>query len=73
MPDLLLELPVPESGFDFDNAFFTHEACLVAIIKARWPEGFACPECGRRHALETQAALCDGRTRQEAALRHGRD
>lgn len=50
MPDLLLELPVPESGFDFDNAFSTRAACLAAIIKARWPEGFACPECGHRTA-----------------------
>jgi Zn ribbon nucleic-acid-binding protein len=47
---LPLDLPAPESGFDFDRVFSTREACLAAVIKVRWPGGFACPRCKHSHA-----------------------
>lgn len=50
MPALPFDLPAPESGFDFDRVFANREACLAAIIKARWPGGFACPQCAHSRA-----------------------
>jgi hypothetical protein len=48
--NLAFNLPIPESGHDFDTIFSTREACLAAVINARWPKGFACPACGHRKA-----------------------
>lgn len=35
---------------EFTASYGTEEQCLNALIQARWPDGFECPECGsRRH------------------------
>ena len=31
---------------DFLQAFGTESACCEAVLRARWPGGFACPRCG---------------------------
>ncbi|MBZ0137413.1 MAG: transposase, partial [Planctomycetes bacterium] len=49
-----LAIPVPANLIDFMAMYGTEEACLEALINARWPGGFACPRCahtkGWRHA-----------------------
>ena len=32
---------------EFMNSFGTEERCAVAVIAARWPNGFRCPRCER--------------------------
>lgn len=37
---------------EFIAAYGTEEQCVQALVQARWPDGFACPECGsHRHCL----------------------
>lgn len=31
---------------EFQNQFLTEDACLDYLEKARWPQGFRCPNCG---------------------------
>jgi len=31
---------------EFQTMFSSEEACLQAIFRARWPNGFVCPKCG---------------------------
>ncbi|MBX3458600.1 MAG: IS1595 family transposase [Planctomycetes bacterium] len=49
-----LALPVPANLVEFMAMYGTEDACLEALIAARWPDGFACPRCshgkGWRHA-----------------------
>lgn len=49
-----LAIPVPANLIDFMAMYGSEEACLEALINARWPGGFACPRCahtkGWRHA-----------------------
>jgi Zn ribbon nucleic-acid-binding protein len=48
-----LALPIPANLVDFMEMYGTEDACLEALIAARWPGGFACPRCshgkGWRH------------------------
>jgi len=41
------------SLLDFQNRFPTEDSCWDYVLKMRWPEGFACPECksGRSHLI----------------------
>ena len=32
----------------FREAFGTEEQCRAALVRLRWPDGFACPSCGHR-------------------------
>ena len=36
----------------FREAFGTEEQCRAALVRLRWPEGFACPSCGHRGHCE---------------------
>lgn len=49
-----LALPVPANLIEFTQMYGDEDACLEALIKARWPRGFVCPRCahttGWRHA-----------------------
>lgn len=49
-----LVLPVPANLVEFMAMYRDDEACLEALIAARWPGGFVCPRCrhgkGWRHA-----------------------
>ncbi|MBZ0138112.1 MAG: transposase, partial [Planctomycetes bacterium] len=38
-----LAIPVPANLIDFMAMYGSEEACLEALINARWPGGFACP------------------------------
>lgn len=46
MPMSTINLPKPSSAYEFDRVYSSREACLAAVIKQCWPEGFQCPECG---------------------------
>lgn len=48
MRDIQLVLPIPPAGLDLQAVFPDRRACLAAVVEARWPDGFACPACGRR-------------------------
>jgi predicted RNA-binding Zn-ribbon protein involved in translation (DUF1610 family) len=40
------DLPFPESLPEFQRLFPDDTACATYLEKARWGEGFACPNCG---------------------------
>jgi predicted RNA-binding Zn-ribbon protein involved in translation (DUF1610 family) len=40
----------PRSLLDFQSHFPDDAACATYLAAARWPEGFVCPDCGRRRA-----------------------
>jgi len=40
------DLPFPESLPEFQRLFPDDTACAAYLEKARWGEGFACPNCG---------------------------
>lgn len=47
----------PQSLLEFQQCFPDERACADYLIEARWPDGFACPECGstKAWALKTKA------------------
>jgi len=43
---------------EFNESYATEEACAEAVIAARWPNGFICPECGStRHCRIARGKL----------------
>jgi hypothetical protein len=36
---------------EFQKSFPDEESCAVFLIKRRWPDGFACPGCGKCRAV----------------------
>lgn len=59
----------------FIAQYGTEEACEAAVLRARWPDGFRCPECGGR---EHSTFRADGRRywqcsqcREQTTLRSG--
>src|SRR5690606_21670377 len=44
-PPAALALPVPANLIEFMAMYGTEDACLDALIAARWPGGFVCPRC----------------------------
>jgi hypothetical protein len=42
----------PRSLIEFQQRFCDEAACAEYLYAARWPEGFACPECGKRKAWQ---------------------
>lgn len=63
-----LVLPVPANLVEFMAMYRDDEACLEALIAARWPGGFVCPRCrhgkGWRHANRRliECAACGHQT-----------
>jgi len=53
---------------EFQEKYETEEACLQAIIDARWPRGFICPKCGHNDGdrlskrRSFQCCVCDAQT-----------
>ena len=40
------------STVEFQRLYGTEEQCRAALVRMRWPDGFACPKCGgRAHAF----------------------
>lgn len=42
----------PKTLREFQSMFATEEACQNYLVECRWPEGYACPRCGKRRAYE---------------------
>jgi transposase-like protein len=42
----------PKTLREFQWQFESDEACQQYLAACRWPDGFACPRCGHRHAYE---------------------
>lgn len=38
------------SFWDWQQHYSDEGACLQALIKQRWPDGFSCPRCGHEKA-----------------------
>jgi hypothetical protein len=43
----MLRPDFPKTIFEFQQRFPDDEACVKFLVQSRWPEGFACPGCGR--------------------------
>jgi len=43
----------PQTLQEFDGWFASEDACLAYLQRVRWPDGFRCPQCGRRRAWST--------------------
>ena len=55
----------------FECQYGTEEQCRAAVIAARWPDGFVCPECGgRQHSLVKTRDLfqCSACRRQTSTI-----
>ena len=46
MPQNRIQFQPGMSLSEFMERFGTEEKCEAALEQARWPTGFACPECG---------------------------
>lgn len=73
-----MELRLPRNLIEFEEAYATEEQCLSALIQAKWPDGFVCPECGGTktwqlsHKRQIECAQCHYRTSPTAGtLFHG--
>ncbi len=42
----------PKSLAEFQQRFFTEEACAAYLAECRWPEGFVCSRCGEKEAYQ---------------------
>lgn len=47
----------PETVLEFRERFATEEACRAYLEALRWPDGFACPQCGGSRAWAMQRGL----------------
>ncbi len=56
----------PRNLMEFLDRFATDDACLDYLRRVRWPEGFACPQCGSREGWPTARGtwFCGGCDRQ---------
>ena len=50
MPSYDIQFQKDLSLREFMARYGSEEQCVEAICKARWRDGFACPECGRIRA-----------------------
>jgi hypothetical protein len=42
---------------EFQMAFPDEGSCVAFLFKRRWPDGFVCPGCGKRRAVELEDQL----------------
>lgn len=57
----------PKSLAEFEKRFSDEAACVAYLTQSRWPEGFACPRCGRKEAFslpDRELLQCKGCGRQ---------
>ena len=47
-----MPLEIPENALQFERAYGTEQQCRQALIRLRWPDGFACPACGHDRVYE---------------------
>lgn len=40
-----MKIPLPRNAIEFDDLYRDEEACIQALVDARWPFGFVCPRC----------------------------
>jgi Zn ribbon nucleic-acid-binding protein len=65
-----MELPIPANAIEFDKLYHDEESCIRALIMAKWPDGFVCPQCECDHGweLETRPVVeCVGCGHQASA------
>ena len=62
----------PRTLMELERRFSTEQACREYLFALRWPEGFACPRCGRHKAWSTDRGLwlCQG-CRHQASVTAG--
>jgi transposase-like protein len=52
-----MDIPVPRNALEFDDLYHSEEACIQALVDARWPGGFVCPRCEETHCWESESRL----------------
>ena len=58
MNEFLITEDFPMNQKEFDERFYTEEACYEYLFNLRWPEGFICPRCGYRDFWKSAKGLC---------------
>ena len=48
MPRSPVQFQKGQSLAEFTDRYGSEEQCRAALFQARWPQGFECPECGRK-------------------------
>ena len=48
MPRSPIQFQKGQSLAEFTDRYGSEEQCRAALFQARWPQGFECPECGRK-------------------------
>ena len=48
MPRNPVQFQKGQSLAEFTDRYGSEEQCRAALFQARWPQGFECPECGRK-------------------------
>ena len=51
MPRSPVQFQKGQSLAEFTDRYGSEEQCRAALFQARWPQGFECPECGRKTLL----------------------
>ena len=52
-----MEIPLPHNAIEFDDLYRDEDACVQALVNARWPSGFVCPKCGCQRCWELRDGL----------------
>ena len=53
---------------EFTDRYGSEEQCRAALFQARWPQGFECPECGRKRCCRPGTVFANTRSRRDAYL-----
>jgi Zn ribbon nucleic-acid-binding protein len=48
---------MPRNALEFADLYRDEEACIQALVQARWPDGFVCPKCGETYCWEYDRRL----------------
>src|SRR5210317_542399 len=49
-----MAMKAPEISFyEWQQRYKTEAACLLQLVKLRWPDGYQCPHCGHDHGYYT--------------------
>ena len=75
MPQNTIQFQRGMSLSTFIETYGTEEACEAALLRARWPSGFVCPQCGHREhssfVVDRRRYWQCARCREQTTLRSG--
>ena len=64
---------IPPNALAFEKRFRTERSCRLALLRTRWPDGFACPRCGspRYFELRSRPVIECARCKKQVSLLAG--